>query len=112
MAEVHEGKHLERAKVFSLEEFVKYYLAWGEPSADKKYGEKTTEVLYEDSTYTYFGTINVFGLIYFFKVKNVDLEGIQYTKIGRCALQDRFFAEVVPASDKERVARKRETCRG
>lgn len=110
--EIREGKHLERANALSLEEFVQYYFALGEPADDKKYGEKTTEVIYEDSTHTYFGLINGFGLIRFFKVKKADLEGINYRKMGRYALQERFFAEVVPASDKERVARKQATCRG
>lgn len=112
LTEIREGKHLERAKAFSLEEFVQYYFELGAPSADKKYGEKITEVLYEDSAYTYFGLINTYGLIQFLKVKKADLEGINYRKIGSYALQERFFAEVVPVSDKERVARKQETCRG
>jgi len=109
--EIREGKHLELAKAFSLEEFVQYYLVQGEPSADKKYGEKTTEVIYVDSTHTYFGLINEWGLIHFFKVKKADLEGINYRKMGRHALQERFFAEIVPLSDKQRVANRKATCR-
>lgn len=110
--EIRDGKHLEYAKAFSLEEFVHYYFTRGSDSIDKKFGERITQVLYEDSTDTYFGLVNVFGLIHFFKVQKSELEGIDYTKLGRNALQDRFFAEVVPPSDKERVAREQEACRG
>lgn len=104
--EVREGKHLELAKNYSLENFIEYYVREGKERLSKKDGNLTIELLYKDSVFFYFGHLWSWGMQNFFKVKQNDLIGINYEELDDKQLRRRLIDEIVPVADKEKVEKK------
>lgn len=104
--EIKSGKHLELAKELTVEEFVSYYLENGQPESSKMYKELRVEELYQDSIYAYLARKHNYGLIEFIKVKSPDFNGLELNKLNGNAIRKKLIDEIVPQSDKDRVAKK------
>jgi len=107
-AQIKAGGQLEYAELYSVKQFIEYKAAYGELLGDKKWGSMWLEQLYQDTASTYFGRNSDLGLRTFFRVKNEELAGLNYKEFDAVSLRARFFAEIVPQPDKERVKRKGE----
>lgn len=104
--EIKEGKHLEFARTFSVEEFIVYYLVNGKYRDTKKYRLETILPLHKDSSETYFVRKYYYGVLDFFKVNTKDLNEIHYEGLNGDTLRNKFIAEIVPESDKKKVERR------
>jgi hypothetical protein len=108
--EVMQGKHLELAKLFTIEVFISYYLQHGKEIDTKKYGTHYFTQLYKDPNFTYFGEIYPYGLLDFFKVATTDLANINLDQLNGNEIRARFMEEIVPKNDKEKVKRRKKQC--
>ena len=106
MSEVREGKHLEAAKRYSIKEFMEYYAEAGTTDYSKKWGRSTIIQLYKDSSFTYFGRGANHYLMDFLRVKNEELKEINYSEFDGQDMREKFYEEVIPQADKQRVERK------
>jgi len=102
------GKHLEYAATYSAKQYIEYHAEYGTTNMSKKWGETIIEQLYQDSTYTYFARKTTYFLISFFRVNNDELKGLNYKEFDGNFLREKFLAEVVPETDKQKVARGQE----
>lgn len=106
--EIKNGKHLELAKLFTIETFVSYYLAHGKVRDTKKNRIQTITQLYSDSEFTYFGKTYSFELLDFFKVVSNDLSKMD--RLDGNKIRKEFIEQIVPTADKEKVKRKEKGC--
>lgn len=102
------GKHLEYAQPYSVKQYVEYHAKYGTTDISKKWGTTIIEQLYQDSTYTYFGRKAMYGLINFFRVSTDELKGLNYQEFDGNFLREKFIAEIVPESDKQKVERNKD----
>lgn len=105
-SEIKQGNHLASARTFTIEEFVVYYIKQEKYQDTKDMGWLLITALYKDSSNTYFVRKNTFGIIDFFKVNTKDLNESDYEELDGKILREKFIAEIVPESDKEKVAKK------
>lgn len=108
-ADVKMGRHLEYAQAYSAKQYIEYHAKYGTTNLSKKWGATTIEQLYQDSTNTYFGRKGTYGLINFFRVNNGELKDLNYQEFDGNFLREKFIAEVVPETDKQKVERNQES---
>lgn len=107
ISEIKKGQHLEFAYLYPVKQFIEYTAEFGKRDTSKKWGPTTIEQVFRDSAFTYFVRANESGSpMNFFRVKNDELTDLDYSEFDGKAVKDKFIAEVVPGSDKERVERK------
>lgn len=104
--EIKDGKHLELARTFSIEEFVNYHLTNGKNQNTIKYGLVKILPIKKDSISTYFVKSYVYGVLDFFKVNTKDLNDIAYEGLNGDTLRKKFINEIVPEADKKKVERR------
>lgn len=104
--EIKEGKHLELARIFSIEEFVNYHLTNGKNQNTIKYGLVKILSINKDSISTYFVKSYVYGVLDFFKVNTTELNEIGYQGLNGDTQRKKFIDEIVPEADKKKVKRK------
>lgn len=111
-ADVTNNTHLTIARLFTIQQFVEYYVRNGKVITEKKYSRWIINEVNRDSIYTYFAreVSGDNGIIDFFKVATTELKGIDYDKIDGNEIRATFFKEFVPVADKEMVTRKEKNC--
>lgn len=110
ITEVTLGKYLDKAREFSIEDFVIYYVEKGDTSYSKKYGTEIIAPVYKDAVFTYFGRKHNSSLLDFFKVKTSDLERMNLGNIDGAEIRKNFIEKIVPESDKQKVAKNEKMC--
>ncbi|QJB31871.1 hypothetical protein HF329_11260 [Chitinophaga oryzae] len=107
-ASVKAGRYLDRAKMCSVQEFVKMYIAVGDTVRSRKWGYTHLEKLYQDATFAYYGQVKSGGLLMtFFKVPASDLSGLDYKTLDYQTLTKKFMEEIFPADDRKLLGRKK-----
>ena len=108
ISEIKNGYHLEYAQLYPVKQFFEYMAEYGKTNMSKKLDMTTIEQVYRDSASTYFVRATVFEPVNFFRVKNEELENLNYSDFDGNAVRGKFMAEVIPASDKQRVEKEEE----
>lgn len=100
--DIKQGKHLELARTFSIEEFVRYYLVNGKLKENKKYRLEILP-LCKDSSDTYFVQKHSYGVLDLFKVNTKNLTELNYEELDRDTLRNKFIDEIVLEADKKKI---------
>lgn len=107
IAELESGQHLLYARLYSLSQFVCYYIETGVSGESKKYGLEHTRIIYADKDYTYFvRQVGEAYIIRFIKVRTAELEQINLEQLDGKQIRTQFIKEVIPEEDKLRVQEK------
>ncbi len=111
--EIKNGKHSALAEAFTLDKFINFYIEYGKDHWDKKFGKTEIIEVYKDSLFFYFikqgNYIEGKYVVNFFKVSSKDLYNINYLLLEKDSLQKQFIREVIPQSDKDKVALRKKT---
>lgn len=96
IAEIEAGKHLSHAQVYSMSQFVGYYLKTGASGQSKKYGPEHTRVIYTDNQFTYFvRQVADEYIIHFFKIQTSELKQVDLDGLDGKQIRKQFIDEVV-----------------
>lgn len=107
IAEIEAGQHLSHAQVYSLPQFVGYYLKTGASGQSKKYGMEHTRIIYTDNQFTYFvRQVENAYIIHFFKIQTSELKQVDLDGLDGKQIRKQFIDEVVSEADKLYVKKK------
>lgn len=106
-SDVRERKQLAAAKLYSVKQFVEYYVKVGKRDSSGNGGRSTIKQLYKDSSFTYFARQGSSRLKHFLRVKSEELRDVNYNDFDGETLREKFFETVIPSSDKQSVEQKK-----
>lgn len=95
--EINQGIHLDKAKEIIIDTFL---TIWIENESKPKFDMNLNE-LYKDSTFTYFGKQRP-KYQSFYKIKNENLNSIDYKSIIGDSIRMKFYYEIIPLKDRNK----------